>query len=75
MNPLGGQNVGGTAPAKRLCPRAARPVRQVEAVELGLGHARVGDGEDLDLVAGPALRPDGQHLPRAGEVELLDAVE
>src|SRR5205085_3373203 len=33
------------------------------------------DGEHLDAVVGPLLRPRGKHLPRPRPVELLGAVE
>jgi hypothetical protein len=36
---------------------------------------RLGDREQLDLVFGLGARPNGEHLPRTGEVELLDSLE
>ena len=37
--------------------------------------AALRDGEDLDAVLGPLLRPGGEHLPGSGEVQFLGAVE
>jgi hypothetical protein len=47
------------------------------AQALGAGDRleRVGHREHLDAVVGPALRPHGQHFPRADKVELLGRLE